>query len=230
MVRCASRCRVSACFPASSAAEAATEADAPSRAAYRREAVFLGRLFRMPETRIAQAALDLCASADPDSLEAHVGWYLLEDEGRTALRHALPGHRGVLALWLSRHRFALLRGLSWVVNTAASLLFLRAGYTLWLLPVFVPVAGCVLRALLRRLYPPRELPRLALDTLSEDMRTLIVLPAVLRDRHDAIRAVRNDKRDWADLRLMQEMCAAEPYGVRRLGDEESAKKIKPRKY
>ena len=164
--------------------------DAPSRASYRRDAVFLGRLFRMPETRIAQAALDLCASADPDSLEAHVGWYLLEDEGRTALRHALPGHRGVLALWLSRHRFALLRGLSWVVNTAASLLFLRAGYTLWLLPVFVPVAGCVLRALLRRLCPPRELPRLALDTLSEDMRTLIVLPAVLRDRHDAIRAVR----------------------------------------
>ena len=46
---------------------------------------------------------------------------------------------------------------------------------------------------------------------------------------DAIRAVRNDKRDWADLRLMQEMCAAEPYGVRRLGDEESAKKIHNRK-
>ncbi len=42
---------------------------------------------------------------------------------------------------------------------------------------------------------------------------------------DAIRAIRNDKRDWADLRLMQEMCAAEPYGVRRLGDEESAGKI-----
>ena len=46
---------------------------------------------------------------------------------------------------------------------------------------------------------------------------------------DAIRAVRNDKRDWADLRLMQEMCAGEPYGVRRLGDEESVKKINNRK-
>ena len=46
---------------------------------------------------------------------------------------------------------------------------------------------------------------------------------------DAIRAVRNDKRDWADLRLMQEMCAGEPYGVRRLGDEDSAKKINNRK-
>ena len=46
---------------------------------------------------------------------------------------------------------------------------------------------------------------------------------------DAIRAVRNDKRDWADLRLMQEMCAGEPYGVRRLGDEDSTKKINNRK-
>lgn len=39
---------------------------------------------------------------------------------------------------------------------------------------------------------------------------------------DAIRALKNDKRDWADIRLMQEMCAGEPYSVLRLGDEESA--------
>lgn len=42
---------------------------------------------------------------------------------------------------------------------------------------------------------------------------------------DAIRAIRNDKKDWADVRLMQEMCADEPYGVLRLGDEESVRKI-----
>lgn len=42
---------------------------------------------------------------------------------------------------------------------------------------------------------------------------------------DSIRAIRNDKRDWANLRLLQEMCAAEPYGVSRLGDEETAGKI-----
>ena len=42
---------------------------------------------------------------------------------------------------------------------------------------------------------------------------------------DAIRSIRNDKRDWANLRLLQEMCAAEPYGVSRLGDEETAGKI-----
>ena len=42
---------------------------------------------------------------------------------------------------------------------------------------------------------------------------------------DAIRAIRNDKRDWADVRLMQEMCAGEPYGVLRLGDEASVTAI-----
>ena len=46
-----------------------------------------------------------------------------------------------------------------------------------------------------------------------------------RNLIDGIRSIRNDKRDWADLRLMQEMCAKEPYGVRRLGDEESAAHI-----
>ena len=42
---------------------------------------------------------------------------------------------------------------------------------------------------------------------------------------DAIRALKNDKRDWADIRLMQEMCAGEPYSVLRLGDEETAGRI-----
>ena len=36
---------------------------------------------------------------------------------------------------------------------------------------------------------------------------------------DAIRSILNDKRDYADLRLLQEMCAGEPYGVSRFGDE-----------
>ena len=42
---------------------------------------------------------------------------------------------------------------------------------------------------------------------------------------DAIRGLKNDKRDWADIRLMQEMCAGEPYSVLRLGDEETASRL-----
>ena len=46
---------------------------------------------------------------------------------------------------------------------------------------------------------------------------------------DALRALRNDKRDWADLRLLQELCAGEAYGVSRLGDEKSVEKTSPQK-
>ena len=46
---------------------------------------------------------------------------------------------------------------------------------------------------------------------------------------DAIRSVLNDKRSYADWRLLQEMCAGEPYGVSRLGSVESAEAIQPRK-
>ena len=46
---------------------------------------------------------------------------------------------------------------------------------------------------------------------------------------DSIRSIRNDKRDWADLRLLQEMCAGEPYGVSRLGDEATAAAINNQK-
>jgi predicted Zn-dependent peptidase len=42
---------------------------------------------------------------------------------------------------------------------------------------------------------------------------------------DAIRSILNDKREYADLRLLQEMCAGEPYGVSRFGNEKTAEKL-----
>ena len=46
---------------------------------------------------------------------------------------------------------------------------------------------------------------------------------------DAIRSLINDKREYADSRLLREMCAGEPYGIPRLGDEPSAEKLQPKK-
>ncbi|MBQ2996643.1 MAG: insulinase family protein [Oscillibacter sp.] len=46
---------------------------------------------------------------------------------------------------------------------------------------------------------------------------------------DAIRSLINDKRDYADRRLMQELCAGEPYGISRLGSEVTAGKLQPKK-
>lgn len=71
---------------------------------------------------------------------------------------------------------------------------------------------------------------------------LICEPATMRGRFvpayfesektnliDAIRSLVNDKREYADSRLLREMCAGEPYGVPRLGSEESAEKLHPQK-
>ena len=46
---------------------------------------------------------------------------------------------------------------------------------------------------------------------------------------DAIRSQINDKREYADSRLLREMCAGEPYGIPRLGDEPSVEKLQPKK-
>ena len=45
---------------------------------------------------------------------------------------------------------------------------------------------------------------------------------------DAIQSLRNDKREWADARLVQLMCADEPYGVDRWGDEPSVRRLNHR--
>ncbi len=46
---------------------------------------------------------------------------------------------------------------------------------------------------------------------------------------DAIRSLVNDKRDYADARLLEEMCAGEPYGISRLGREKDAERLQPQK-
>ena len=46
---------------------------------------------------------------------------------------------------------------------------------------------------------------------------------------DAIRSIFNDKRDYADSRLLREMCAGEAYGIPRLGTEQDAEKLQMRK-
>ena len=45
---------------------------------------------------------------------------------------------------------------------------------------------------------------------------------------DAIRSLVNDKRDYADSRLLREMCAGEPYGIPRLGGEVGAESVQPK--
>ena len=81
-----------------------------------------------------------------------------------------------------------------------------------------------------------------LEPVAELLGELICDPATERGRFvpayfetektnliDAIRSLINDKRDYADSRLLREMCAGEPYAVSRLGDEDTVEKLQPRK-
>ena len=168
--------------------------DMDSRLMYRERAAWLARLFRVEERAAAQAVLDLCEDAQEEALERHVGWYLLEWDGIRALRQRLKSRGGWLAAMGWLHAGWLYRAGLWALAFVFSVLILDRGYTLWLLPVLLTVTGCLSRAmlggLLRRWMPPHRLPRLALDRLGDDMRTLVVLPVAPRNRHEAIRAVK----------------------------------------
>lgn len=162
--------------------------DPPSRMMYRRRAARLARAFRVPEERAVQAALELCEEAPEGALERHAGWYLTEREGMRALGRRLQARR---VLW--PRRGWLYRAGLWALALAFAALILGRGYTLWLLPFLLPVTGMLSRAALgawMRRGPERELPRLELRELDQDMRTLVALTARPRDRHEAILAVK----------------------------------------
>lgn len=168
--------------------------DEDSRAMYRARMAWLAQDFDRDELTVARAALELCDQAGKDVLERHVGWYLLEKDGVRALRRSLNTRRGLISTDAWLHADFLYRAGLWVLALAFAALILRRGYTLWLLPVLLPVTGRISRALLdpllRRSMPPCHPPRLKLDRLTDDMRTLVVLPARPRDRHEAIQAVK----------------------------------------
>ena len=46
---------------------------------------------------------------------------------------------------------------------------------------------------------------------------------------NAIRSILNDKREYADSRLLQKMCDGEPYGIPRLGSQKDAEKLQLQK-
>lgn len=78
-----------------------------------------------------------------------------------------------------------------------------------------------------------------LEPVAELLGELLCEPATVRARFvpayfetektnllDAIRSTINDKREWASKRLLGEMCADEPYGVPRLGEEAEAERLR----
>ena len=164
-----------------------------SRLSYREQAATLARRFAVEEARLLRGALKLCRTAEPGESMRHVGWYLLATEGRMALRRLLKARPGGLRLWLEQHALTVYRASLILLDTVAAFLFLQADYSLWMLPPLLLTLGPGIRQmadmLLRRM-PAPPVPQMQLDAVPGDLRTLVVIPAVLHGRSEAVPAVR----------------------------------------
>ena len=85
---------------------------------------------------------------------------------------------------------------------------------------FVPDGECLLEPM------ADLLGELLLDPLTRNGRFLAdYVESEKENLIDAIESILNDKRDYADARLLQEMCRSERYGIDRLGTVERVEKI-----
>ena len=168
--------------------------DVESRAHYRLRAGEISRLGLRPERAVCETALSLCGGYPAEDVRAHIGYYLLDD-GLPALLQALRLKAGFrlrlrLGLHLAQDWRWLCVGLTAVA--LAALILLRVSPVLWLpasLLLGISLARSV-QPLISRAVLPRMIPRLALNTLPEDARTLVVCPVMLLDAAHALKTVR----------------------------------------
>ncbi len=160
-----------------------------SRAVYRGRVEYIARTAGFSEIMVARNASELAAEAaqqpgNTAELQAHVGYYLI-DNGQDALWQRIGGQpmaakaRG----FLRRHAKGLYVALRITGTLCAASLLLSLGLSPALILPAALVASeawaTLLHALLRRLRPPRILPRIAYDALPDALRTLVVVPTLL---------------------------------------------------
>ena len=177
--------------------------DFPTRDRYRHAVEGLARRARMPETDVARVVVQRAAEArqqDPGhDRRHHVGYYLIS-RGRFELEKAIHypptwteyfarfffahpalGYLGTIAVMTAVGMASLLRyadrhgahdrGLVWIA-------------VLLLIPMSELAIG-VLHLLLTTQMPPRPLPKLKLDVVPPELRTMIVVPAMITSRRRA---------------------------------------------
>ncbi|MCL2545172.1 MAG: DUF3131 domain-containing protein, partial [Clostridia bacterium] len=171
-----------------------------SRGRYRDRVESIARTGSLSEIQVARNACELAELAQDEGelgqLTRHVGYYLL-DEGRAALWRCMGGMPAAAA---ARDAFARRAEPLYVAARFAGALKLCA-LALWLglspallLPaLFVSSAAAeaLVARLVRRLCPPRALPRIGYETLPDSRRTLVVIPTLLSRPEQARRMARH---------------------------------------
>ncbi|NLV58181.1 MAG: hypothetical protein GXY67_05380 [Clostridiales bacterium] len=169
--------------------------DAESRSYYRSRVVHISRLTGRKELSVCSAILSLTSSGT-DSLESHVGYYLL-DKGRAALFEHLNAQSPLSKVYLYAiaHAISLYRAACWLVFLIAmGLPFLWGMSPFLLLPLGVvtlyPFQQLAAR-LCQRWIRPKMVPRLLIEQLSGDQQTLVVCPTLLTDKEHALAMIKH---------------------------------------
>ena len=168
-----------------------TEMTFASREQYRRTVARIARRNGADEVEVAQAALDCAKEHEGDGVQAHVGYYILDDGLDTLHRKLnqpvrLPAHRREKVFaWVYVSLNAVLIG---IVLAALGVGLYHGGLRGWWLAAAivisdVPVSGIVIEVIQRiavRLTKPRRLPRMDYKKgIPSECRTLVVIPALL---------------------------------------------------
>lgn len=147
---------------------------------------------RMQPEELLQHALHLSQEAEENSLEAYIGYWFQDASGMHALHRTLHKARGWLYARTTLRQDSVGYAYCLLFGIIFGFLFLQAGQPVFMLPFFALCAGSIIRALLSRRDAP-SLPAMDVAPMLAELRTLVVLPALLTDSHDAIRQVRRLK-------------------------------------
>lgn len=166
--------------------------DASSQLKMRRQAEALARYARLSPEEVVRQALILADEAENASIERSLCFWLQDAEGLRRLMRTLPSRKGRLLVRFFLPREQLKYAFLWGFGILTGFLFLQGRGPVFMLPFFALVSGCTSRWIIRR-FPHNTLPRLTLSGDVSQLRTLVVMPVVLHDAHEAIRMVRRLK-------------------------------------
>lgn len=164
--------------------------DAASQLALRRQVEALARRTDMDGVTIVRQVLRLAQSAEHSTPEAGICFWFQEAEGLQRLQRALSTKKGRLYARFALREAWLRYGFLCVFGVISGFLFLQSRGPVLMLPFLALVTGTISRWLLR-FFPRRVLPRME-ESLSP-LRTLAVMPCVLRNPQEAIQMVRQLK-------------------------------------
>lgn len=166
--------------------------DFPTKDRYRHAVEKFARKSQTPEQDVAAAAVSLSETSVPDSLQQHIGYYLL-DEGQAVLRKKIGIQTtDSFRLFLKRHSHGIyLAGclLSTLLIAGVFLLFINLQTVSWPMICLLVLAGLIpfselaiqlLNYLLAHTIPPHILPKMSYEkSIPDQYRTLVVIPTLL---------------------------------------------------